>query len=383
MSPPTPPIPPHGRITDPLARYVLVLLALIGTVAVLALAKDLFILLFVAGIFTFLLLPLCQAMERRGIPLWLAATLSCILLVLLFFGVLAFLGAQYAHFGRDLPRLEAALMGKVGEAQAYLEGRYAISQDRQVDWLQGKLAELAERGATMAVQLFAATGAAFATAVIIPIITFFLLLMKGRFREFFSRLRTNRDGAVLRVVENIALLSRKWIRGVLIVMVFVAVLDSIGFLVLGLEYAILLGTTAALLNVIPYLGPWLGALIPVVIALLTKDSATAALGVVAVIAVTQFMDNNFITPKVVGSSVSINPLASMVALIAWGALWGFMGLILAIPITGMIKLVFDEIPTLKPWGYLLGDDKAPAKVHLRVPRLPFRRRKAPKADPGQ
>ncbi len=344
---------------DPLARYVLVLLAVIGTVAVLVLAKDLLVLLFVSGIFSFLLLPLCQGMERRGMPLWLAAGASSLLLVLLFFGIISFIGAQYAHFGKDLPALQSALMSKIAVGQAYLEDRFHISQDRQIAWLQDKLSGLAETGGAAAVSLFTATGAAFATALVIPIITFFLLLMKGRFREFFSRLRSNRDGAVLRVVENIAVLSRKWIRGVFIVMLFVAILDSIGFLVLGLEYAILMGVTAALLNVIPYLGPWLGALVPLVIALLTKDSAMFALGVVAVIAFTQFLDNNFITPKVVGSSVSINALTSMIALIAWGTLWGFMGLILAIPVTGMIKLVFDEIPALEPWGYLLGEDPAP------------------------
>src|SRR5690606_27964224 len=149
----------------------------------------------------------------------------------------------------------------------------------------------------------------------------------------------------------------KWLRGVLTVMVFLAVLNSIGFLALGLKYAVLLGVTAAVLNVVPYVGPWLGAVIPALIALLTKDSAMSVLGVIGVIAVTQFLDNNFVTPKVVGSSVRINPLASIIALMAWGSIWGLMGLILAIPITGMLKLVFDEIPSLKPWGFLLGEEK--------------------------
>ncbi len=379
MVEPRPTPPTGGRLEDPLARYVLVLLAVIGTVAVLVLAKDLLVLLFVSGIFSFLLLPLCQGMERRRMPLWLAAGASSLLLVLLFFGIISFIGAQYAHFGKDLPALQSALMSKIAVGQAYLEERFHISQDKQIAWLQDKLSGLAETGGAAAVSLFTATGAAFATALVIPIITFFLLLMKGRFREFFSRLRSNRDGAALRVVENIAVLSRKWIRGVFIVMLFVAILDSIGFLVLGLEYAILMGVTAALLNVIPYLGPWLGALVPLVIALLTKDSAMFVLGVVAVIAFTQFLDNNFITPKVVGSSVSINALTSMIALIAWGSIWGFMGLILAIPVTGMIKLVFDEIPALEPWGYLLGEDPATrsaAKARKAVAAAPEPQAKA-------
>ncbi len=354
--PPPLPVPSRPERSGALLRYVLVLLALIGTVTVLALGQTLFVLLFISGIFSFLLLPFCRKLQKWGWPVWLAAATSCLLLLVVFFGVLTFLGWQYAHFGKDLPALQEALVARIDIGQTYLETRFNVSQGQQTAWLNQELAALAESGGAMAMNLFSATGTVLATVVVIPIFTFFLLLMKGQFRKFFSQLRDQGDGTVLRIVENISVLSRQWLKGVLTVVLFLAVLDSIGFLVLGLKYAILLGVTAAILNVIPYVGPWLGALVPALIALLTKDSAMYAVGVLAVIAVTQFIDNNFITPKVVGSSVSINPLASMVALIAWGMIWGLMGLIVAIPITGMMKLVFDEIPALKPWGYILGDE---------------------------
>ena len=357
--PPVPnlfPAPSRPEQSGALLRYVLVLLALIGTVTVLALGQTLFVLLFISGIFSFLMLPFCRKLQKWGWPIWLAAAASCMLLLVVFFGALTFIGLQYAHFGKDLPTLQEALVARIDSGQTYLETRFNVSQGQQTAWLNKELAALAESGGAMAMNLFSATVTVLATVVVIPIFTFFLLLMKGQFRKFFSQLRDQGDGTVLRIVENIAELSRQWLKGVLTVVLFLAVLDSIGFLVLGLKYAILLGVTAAILNVIPYVGPWLGALVPVLIALLTKDSAMYAVGVLAVIAVTQFIDNNFITPKVVGSSVSINPLASMVALIAWGMLWGLMGLIVAIPITGMMKLVFDEIPSLKPWGYILGDE---------------------------
>lgn len=358
---------------EPLLRYVLVLLAIIGTVAILSIASSLLILLFVAGIFSFLLLPFCRKLQDWKFPLWLAAAVSCLILLVIFFGVLTFLGWQYSHFGKDLPTLQQAMLDRINSGQAYLEARFNIPQGQQTAWLKKELAAITQSGGAMAMSLFATTGTALATAIVIPIITFFLLLLKGRFRQFFLMVRPNDDGAVLHIVENISVLSRRWLRGVLTVMLVLAVLDSIGFLALGLDYAILLGVTAAILNVIPYVGPWLGALMPALIALLTKDSAMYAVGVLGVIAVTQFIDNNFITPKVVGSSVKINPLASLVALFAWGSLWGLMGLILAIPITGMMKLVFDEIPTLKPYGFLLGEESKPPKG-LRI-RIPLRRAK--------
>ncbi len=375
------PLQPVGRFTDPLLRYVLVLLAVIGTVTVLSYAQSLFVLLFVSGIFSFLLLPLCRKLEAWRFPLWSAAAISCTLLLIAFFGTISFLGWQYSHFGKEIPVLQEALLARMDSFQQFVEERYHWTQGQQAEWIDKELGKLATSGGAMLMGVFSATGKALAQAIVVPIVTFFFLLLKGRFREFFNRVTIGREGSVLRMVQNISVLSRNWLKGVLIVVACIAVLDSIGFLALGLEYAVLLGVTAALLNVIPYVGPWLGAVVPVLIALVTKDSTFYALGVVGVIAVTQFLDNNFITPKVVGSSVSLNPLASMLALIAWGMLWGLMGLILAIPITGMIKLVFDEIPTLKPWGFLLGEEpSAPRKTAFRaaLERMRERRRKQAK-----
>src|SRR5690606_12314887 len=135
------------------------------------------------------------------------------------------------------------------------------------------------------------------------------------------------------------------------------VLNSIGFLILGLKYAILLGFAIGFLNVIPYIGVLIGSLLPMIIALLTKDSAMYVVGALGVCLITQFLENNFITPYIVGSSVSLNPLASLVALLAAGMLWGVVGMILAIPITGMIKIVCDSIPSMRPWGYVLGEER--------------------------
>jgi predicted PurR-regulated permease PerM len=123
-----------------------------------------------------------------------------------------------------------------------------------------------------------------------------------------------------------------------------------------LKYAILLGFVLAVLNVIPYIGALVGALLPVFVALVTRDSYVYAVVVLGICVTVQFLDNNFITPKVVGSSVSINPLASLVALIGFGSLWGLAGMLLAIPLTGMLKVVCDSVPSLHPYGYLLGED---------------------------
>ena len=91
-------------------------------------------------------------------------------------------------------------------------------------------------------------------------------------------------------------------------------------------------------------------------ALLTKDSMSFPLAVLGICIVVQFLDNNFITPYVVGSSVSINPLTATLVLIASSLIWGIPGMVLCMPLTGMAKVVCDNIESMKPYGFLLGEE---------------------------
>ncbi len=369
-NPAPPPTPPKNISTkkDPLLRYVLICAAIVLTVTILYTGKTLILMTLVAAIFSFLLLPVVRGMEKRKAPKWLAALTATLLLLLSVFGIITFFGWQYSTFGEDLPALKAAVTTKFADLQSWIAANTSMSQREQAEWINKELEMLGAKGGDIAMSTLSATGGAFANIIPIPIFVFFLLLLRDKFKIFFRELSDDHSDTILRVVTSISELSRKWLKGVGIVMVVLSVLNAIGFLALGLKYAILLAVTAAILNIVPYVGPWIGALMPMCIALLTKDNPMYALGALGVILTTQFIENNFVTPKVVGSSVSINPLTSLVALFAGGMLWGVVGLILAIPVTGMLKIVCDEVPGLKPWGFLLGEDKVyPEEGRIYIP----------------
>ena len=133
-----------------------------------------------------------------------------------------------------------------------------------------------------------------------------------------------------------------------------AILNSAGLLLIGVNYAILLGIFGAFLNIIPYIGGIIGVALPMIVALLTQ-STTGVLLVFIVYAIIQFIDNHYIVPKLVASKVRINALVSIIVVLAGGALWGVPGMFLSIPLTAMLKVIFDHIDGLKPWGFLLGD----------------------------
>jgi len=142
--------------------------------------------------------------------------------------------------------------------------------------------------------------------------------------------------------------------GLSLIILIVAVLNTIGLLILGIDNAVLFGVMAAVLTLIPYIGILLGALLPVLFALFTKDSLWYPFGVVLIFMLIQFLEGNFLTPNIVGRQVSINPFAAILALIIGAMLLGLIGVMFALPVLAILKVICDEIVTLKPMGYLIG-----------------------------
>jgi predicted PurR-regulated permease PerM len=110
-----------------------------------------------------------------------------------------------------------------------------------------------------------------------------------------------------------------------------------------------------LLNLIPYIGGIIAVAIPMAVAFATRDSAWYAIYVLIIYYIIQVIDNNYIVPKIVASKVKINALFSIIVVIAGNALWGIPGMFLSIPLLAIVKLIFDNVDPLKPWGFLLGD----------------------------
>ena len=325
-------------------------------------AREILIPLSLAVFFTFLLFPISDWLQTKRWPKSLAILVSILVALIVVVGLLYFFIYQILSFKEDLPELENSLKAKLEELQSFIETRARFSRKEQTLWMDQKVTDLGNDASSYIMNIFSATGAVLADLALIPIYIFFITYYSDRFRHFVSLLTENQyHEKIFSIMNKVSKVSQLYIKGILIDILILSVLNSTGFLLLGLEHAILFGTLAAFLNIVPYVGVMIGSIFPIIIALLTKDSAWYAVGVIGVCAFVQFLDNNFITPKVVGSSVSINPLAATVALIIGASLWGVMGMILFIPITGMIKVLCDNITQLQPYGYLLGEEETVEK----------------------
>lgn len=158
------------------------------------------------------------------------------------------------------------------------------------------------------------------------------------------------------ILVHIGSIVQNYIVGLLIEMFIVAGLTTGGLMLLGVPYAILLGVITALLNLIPYIGILFAALLTVLAALTSSTDPTIVIKIGFMIWGIQLFDNNFLVPKIVGNKVQINALVSILGVIVFGTLAGVAGMFLALPMIAILKVIFDRIDSLKPYGYLIGDD---------------------------
>ena len=349
----------HREVKLPLSvKAPIIFIGLFAFFAFLYIAKGIIIPIIFATIIAIVLYPVVNLFVKIRINrvLAIAITLFLAFLIIAAFGTLLF--SKASRFSESLPRLVDKFTDIINQAIIYISGHFNLSHREITAWVTKTKNDILgnlEIGQTI---VNVSSGLAF--LFLIPVYVFMILFYQPLLVEFFHRLfgKSNRN-KVNDLINRIKTLIQRYLIGLLFQVAIISAIYSIGLLILGIEYAIILGILGAFLNLIPYLGSIIAASMPMIIAIVTKSSPWFALLVLALYVVTQFIDNNFITPKIVGSKVKLNALASIIAVILFAALWGIQGMLIAIPLTAIFKLIFDNIEPLKPWGFLLGDAVPP------------------------
>jgi predicted PurR-regulated permease PerM len=294
--------------------------------------------------------PFVRFLERFRFPRVLAIVLVLLIFLTLLSGLIWLTALQLGQLMEDLPGIQQRIIDLFNTTLRDLESRLGVELLKTNDWWQNALEK-----AVPVVTNFVNTTSSVATFLVqVPIYVFLILLYREKFTRFLSAI-WKEDGQAQSRTDEIKQVVQSYVSGLFIVILVLAVLNSVGLLILGIKYAIFFGIFSAVLTVIPYLGNFLGGLLPFLVALVTKDSAWYAVGVIAIYAVVQFLEGNFITPNIMGARVSVNPMAALVALIIGGQLLGIAGIILAIPALGIIKTLLAHSNTLWPWVLLIED----------------------------
>lgn len=314
-----------------------------------------------AGLASIICLPIAKFFERLGLNKGLSALITVLLISLIIIGILIIIVFQSQEIVQKLPKLMdknkdflsiESLPFISDSAQSYINQHIDIFTDN-LEALKGAFVSLAEGS-------FIGLKNTVLFLISCPIYIFFMLVYRNNVFRFIEayHVKEHDKGEGKKIIEEVKGSLFDYLKGLIFVMLIIGVLTTIGLLILGINNALFFGIVAAILAPIPYIGVIISALIPTVLALLTKDSAWYAFGVIAVFSFVQFIEGNFITPRIMGNNININPLIILLSIIIFGTISGILGIIMTVPLLAVTKVILDHYPKLKPWVYLIEDEKS-------------------------
>lgn len=345
-----------------LVKLTFVIVSIIGLGYLLALGQSILAPFFLAFLMAMLFLPAASFMEKRlRFSRSLSTLASVFIMLMILTGLIYFFGSQLSDFSKDIPHLRVQVTAVFDDLQRWVSRTFHVKIDEQLTYIDQGLNKLLSSSGVILGFTFGifSTGLGF----ILFFLLFFIFILNYRrvLNTFIVTVFNKKHTAsVQEVVTQVRIMTKKYIIGLCLQVLIVSVLTSIALTILGVKYAILLGVLTGLLNVIPYLGICIGLLISCFIAFATATPSTCFYVVIAYIIV-HIIDGNIILPFVVGSKVKINALFSFIGIIIGEHLWGIAGMFLCIPAIAIIKIIFERVEELQPWGKLLGEEEKPDK----------------------
>ena len=350
------------------AKTALILLATALVITLLYIGEIIIVPLIFALFAAIVLNPVVNFLTRHKIPRIISIFTGVFIAFVVTGAILFFIGLQVSMFSKTYPQLKEKFSQTTEQAINWGSEKFNIDKDKINEWLDNEKSEAIKYATGNMGNTLLTIGNFMVLVFLIPVYIFLILFYKSLLLEFIRKLfAVEHHKTVVEVLESIKSIIQSYLVGLLIEGAIVAVLNCIGLLILGVEYAIVLGITGAILNVIPYIGGFAAIALPMVIAYVTKSALSAVL-VLIVYMVIQFIDNHYLVPYIVASKVKVNALIAIVVVLIGDLLWGVPGMFLSIPLIALVKVIFDHITPLKPYGFLLGDTM-PAYI-----RLPFQKK---------
>lgn len=330
-----------------------ILLGLVLGVWILFVLGDILVPVAFSVLIAILLNPFYTRFEKF-MPKVPAILLTLLVATVVIAGLFYFLSTQISVFLDSLPQIKQKLSALLVDLQLWAKDKFGFNIDKQVAALT---ASLNGGGGDMLKNTVGPVLTFISVVLLIPTYVFLLLYYKPLILNFLFELFSEKHS--LRVAEILSQTKsavQSFMQGLMIETVIVAVLNSVALLIIGVPSAIVIGVIGGILNLIPYIGGLIAIALPVLMVTITRDGFSGQLAVIGTYLVIQFFDNNILMPRVVSSKVQVNALISIVGVLLGGALWGVSGMFLSIPLIGVLKIVFDRVDGLKPWGSLLGTE---------------------------
>jgi predicted PurR-regulated permease PerM len=334
--------------------------------------------LVMAFFLSIVLLPVFRFFRKKKIPEVLSIALAIVLMFVAIAGVVWFFSSQISRLVSDFPQIKENVMKHLNSLSAWINKTANFSTEKQVQLINEQSNKLLDSAGGMLGGAAASLSAIFVFVGLLPIYIFLILFYKNLLVRFvFLWFPKENHPKVEEVVRESEVIIKSYLVGLLIQITYITVLLGGILMIIGIKHALLIGVIFAILNLIPYVGALIGNIIGVLLTLTSSQETWPIFAVLITIAVVQFLDNNILMPRIVGSKVKINALASIVGVIVGGSMAGVAGMFLSLPVIAVFKIIFDRTDTLKQWGVLLGDEK-PGHSPMNFPVLRLKSRKVQK-----
>jgi predicted PurR-regulated permease PerM len=356
------------------------LLGIVLIVAIMVVGRDIIMPIVMAFFISIMLLPIYRWLKKHKVPESLSIIFPILFVLIALAGIIWFFSAQIGTLVEDFPQIKQNVAKHLQSLKEWISGLTGIDTQKQTKFLTEKSDDLMSMGGRAASGAAVTLSGVFVFVGLLPIYIYLILFYKDILLRFtFMWFKTNDHPKVKEVVYETESIIKSYLVGLLIQITYMTILLGGILWLLGIKHALLIGAIFALLNLIPYVGALIGNIIGVLITLTSSTELWPVLTVLIVIAVVQFLDNNILMPRIVGSKVKINALFSILGVLIGGAIAGVSGMFLSMPIIAVLKIIFDRTEQFKQWGVLFGDER-PEKSPMQFPG--FRKKAAVETKSG-
>ena len=314
-----------------------------------------------AVILALLMIPVTRKMESWKINKTVAALFSTLLLFLIFIGFFALVSFQIKGFVDDWDKIQKTLAPKVEQLESYVLQNTSIEASELKEYKEesSMTSVLTSEGSGQKALLVAGSVVGFmGTFLLVIIYVFFLIRYRRRFKQFILKLFSDEKRRKIEgVISKTSSVAQDYLRGKLILISLLCVCYGIGLGISGVNNFILVSILAAFLTLIPFLGNIIGFMIAIAFGYVVDGEMSILIGIIITFTVAQFIESYVLEPYIVGDKVDLHPFFVILAVILGNLIWGIIGMALAVPILGILNVLFNNIKPLKPFGFLLSTEK--------------------------
>lgn len=334
------------------------LLGLVLIIAILILGNDIIMPLLMAFFISIMLLPVYRFFKRYKTPDVIAIILPILLLLIFMAGIIWFFSAQVSILVADFPQIKENVTIHVNSLSNWVSETFNVTTREQGKFIDEQSKKILSSTGNILSGAMGSVSSMFLFFGLLPIYIYLFLFYKNLFLKFiFMWFEDESHPKVKESLKETEVIIKSYLIGLLIQVTYMTILLGGILFIIGIKHALLIGVIFALLNLIPYVGALFGNIIGVLLTLTSSQELSPVITVLVVIAVVQFLDNNILMPRIVGSKVKINALSAILGVVIGGTLAGISGMFLALPIIAVLKIIFDRSIMFKHWGVLLGDER--------------------------